>query len=314
MKCWKRILKVYLTSRFFKKRLVFGENYLKGNEDLNINITGSKYMSSLKDEFVIKISNLTYSEIVQIIDGEFYDVEVQAGYQSIGVQTIFKGGVLYISNEKTDLTTNTVVLLCASQLVARYGQTRINLTLNSGINMYAAIQYAAKKAKISSINVSSKLQEQILQHTETIDGSFPNWVEKLGTENETYAMNSDSILDSAFSIYDMRNDNFRTIQLSKNLITLINGYPKLTDDGVTFTILPTVSLICGDTIKIDNEIIDVSASTKTEANKNYGMFLDANGLYKVYQMKYSLSNRSGNFYCQLICKSNALMKKFLVTN
>ena len=313
MKCWMRILSVRLTSTKFKKTLIFGENYRKNEDDFYITVNGNKYMSALKDEFVVRISNLTYSEIVQIVDGQFYDIEIQAGYRSTGPKTIFKGGVIYISNEKTDMTTNTVILLCGSQLVAKYGQTRINLTLNSGVNMYAAITYAAKKAKLPTSNVSNRMLLQILQNPETINESFISWVEKLGIQNETYATNSDSILNSVFSIYDMSNDNYRTLQLNKNSVLLVNGYPKLTNDGVTFTMLPTLSLICGDTIKIDNDLIDVSASSRFEANKNYGMFLDVNGMYKVYQMRYSLSNRDNNFNCQVICKSNALMSKLLVT-
>ena len=38
-------------------------------------------MSALKDVCTIKISNLTYSEITQIITGKFFDIEVWCGYK-----------------------------------------------------------------------------------------------------------------------------------------------------------------------------------------------------------------------------------------
>ena len=114
MKAWMRILEVTLTSRKMKRQMVFGSNWRNGKDDLNIDIVGNKYMSALKDSCTIKLSNLTYSELIQIISGEFYDVTVKCGYRDANVQTIFDGGVLYISISLDDKKTNTVVILCAS--------------------------------------------------------------------------------------------------------------------------------------------------------------------------------------------------------
>lgn len=133
MKAWMRILEVHLTSRLLKRKFIFGTNDDVTDNNLNISITGSKYMSTLKDICTIKIDNLTYDEIIAIIKGQYYDVEVRCGYKDAGSRIIFKGGVLYISNSLNSDKTNTAIILCGSQLVARYGQSRINLTLNSDI-------------------------------------------------------------------------------------------------------------------------------------------------------------------------------------
>ena len=121
MDSWMRVLEVRLRSKYGRQELIFGDKWKKGKVDLNIQVSGHKYMSSLKDSCIVKISNLTYNEIVQIIDGEFYDVEIIAGYRNGNQTTFFKGGVLYISNSLDDTKTNTVYILCASELVAKYG-------------------------------------------------------------------------------------------------------------------------------------------------------------------------------------------------
>ena len=154
MKAWMRVLRVTLTSRKLKKQMVFGNSQFTTGFDLAIDVSGYKYLSSLKDNCTVKLTNLTYNEVMQIIVGEFYDVKIEAGYRDSSVQTIFDGGVLYISNAREDATTNTVIILCASKLVARYSQSRINLTLNSGINMYSAIKFGLKRAGISEVTIS----------------------------------------------------------------------------------------------------------------------------------------------------------------
>ena len=62
MEAWKRELKVILTSTLLKKKITFGESK---QTNLRISITGNKYLSSLKDSFTLKITNLTYNEIIQ---------------------------------------------------------------------------------------------------------------------------------------------------------------------------------------------------------------------------------------------------------
>ena len=308
-KAWGRRLIITLTSTSFKKKLVFGDNY---ENDLQITVNGSKYLSYLKDECIIKITNLTYSEIVQIIQGQFFEVTVQCGYKTTNLTTIFDGGIIYISNEKTDLTSQTVILLCGSKLVARYGQTRINLTLNSGINLYSASKYVTKLAGIRNANISTQLQKKFLDNQMTVNSSVSTWLEKLGTSNGQLIGNSDSSFDAVVSMYDVKNSTSRLITLNNEVISFVNGFPQLTSDGVTFTVLPGFNFVCGDRLKVDNSIIDISTSSRNEASKNYGQFLDTNQIYTVYQINFSLSNRTGNFYLALLCKSNALMKNLIM--
>lgn len=308
MYAWIRTLEVSLTSTKLKKKMVFGTNRAVGKDDLFIDVRGHKYMSMLKDECVIKIKNLTMSEVVQIIDGQYYDVEVKAGYRSSSTMSIFNGGVLYISNEIDDRKSNTIIILCASKLVARYGQSRINLTLNSGINIFSAINFVCKRAAIPNTNVSTQFKKKFLQDVTTIDTSVAGWLDQLCANNETYIPNSDAITEGVVSIFDAAKSDNRVITLREDNM-ILQQYPQLDTDGLSLKVMPTFNFMCGDTIKIDNSIIQIPVTNKSEISKNYGYFLDKDGCYMIYQMQYALQNRGPEFNLQMLCKSRSLISK-----
>lgn len=311
MKAWMRILKVTLTSTKLKRQLVFGANEeTKNTEDLEISVTGHKYMSTLKDDCVIKITNLTYSQIVQIIDGQYYDVTVEAGYRSCGSRVIFDGALAYISNSLDDEKTNTAILLCASKAVAKFGQSRLNLTLNSGINMFSAINFLTKANGMKTVTISEQLKKNFLEDKTSVKGSATSWLDAFCTENSNYIVNSDSSTGSILSIYDANRSNLRVIDLSNANSILVGGYPQLTEDGLQLSIMPTVMLMCGDTIKIDNSLISIPVNSRDEIEKNYGYYLDKNGLYTIYEMDYALQNHGASFSINILAKTRSLISNW----
>lgn len=312
MEAWLRILEVHLTSRLLKRKFVFGANDEVKDNNLNITVTGNKYMSTLKDSCTIKIDNLTYAEVIAIIKGQYYDVEVKCGYRDIGSRTIFKGGVLYISNALNSDKTNTIIILCTSQLVAKYGQSRLNLTLNSGINMHSAIKFACKKAGITNAEISTQFKKKFLQDTLLVDDSIGNWIDKLTQTNSTYIVNSDmsQTTSSILSIYDANKSDRRVIKLTDDFINLAGGYPQLNQQGLELSVMPTFSFVCGDVIEIDNSLISLPVQNKDEVTKNYGYFLDEEGQYMIIEQSFNLQNRGSNFSIMLSCKARDLVSKF----
>lgn len=307
MDSWMRVLEVRLRSKYGRQELIFGDKWKKGKVDLNIQVSGHKYMSSLKDSCTVKISNLTYNEIVQIIDGKFYDVEIIAGYRNGNQTTFFKGGVLYISNSLDDTKTNTVYILCASELVAKYGQSRINLTLNSGINLYSAISYLLRLSGIRNSNISQEFKRKMLIDSTVIENTSAEWLNKLVESHQTYIVNSDSSTGGSVTLFDISKSYSRLIYLKKENITLIGGYPQLTNDGLRMTVLPQISFKCGDTIKIDNSLISIATKSQTEVEQNYGYYLDKDGLYTIYEIDFNLTNRNSDFSVNILARSKNLM-------
>lgn len=303
MEAWMRVLTVNLTSSKLKKQMTFGANHTKGQMDLSIDVRISKYMSSLKDEAIVKISNLTQSEVTQIITGEFYDVDIFCGYRNANIAKIFSGGIFYITNQLNADRTNTVIMICTSRLVAKYGQNRINLTLNSGINLYSAIKFICRRAGIQDSNVSTQLKKDFINEVMSVNDSASSWLDLLANQNTQLITNSDSIFNQTFSIFDAAKSNNRCIKLNPDVIIVTGGFPRLTNNGLNITILPTFAFMCGDTIQIDNSIIDVSVSEKRDVSKNYGAYFSKYGQYMIFEMVYHLQNRGSEFTLQLNCKS-----------
>ena len=309
---WMRYLEVTLSSQKLKKTLRFGTSWMNDKDDLAIKVSGNKYMGSLKDACTIEIKNLTYGEVLQIIKGEFYDVKVVCGYRGSNRQTIFDGGVLYITNSVNSAKTNTIVILCASKLVARYGQSMLNLTLNSGINMYSAVKFVCKRAGINTALVSNELVKTLIQQTINVNDNVGSWIQKLTQANKNLITNADSSTNgnNILSIFDAARTNSRVFKIDNSLIDLNAGYPRLTSDGLTLTVMPTQSFVCGDVIQIDNSIINMPVRSRSEIEKNYGKFIDDRGCYMIYEMQYTLTNRDSEFSLTITGKSRSLVSNF----
>lgn len=314
MKAWIRRLTVTFTSTKLRKKLIFGENYKNNLPELDIEVSGCKYLSALKDNCVIKIKNIGYPEIIQLIDGEYYDVEVKAGYKYGNFETIFKGGVLYITNSLDISKSNTVIISCASNLIAKYGQKRINLSLNSGINMYSAVNFVLRRAGIRDVSVSQQLKKKMLQDIKNVSSSPGSFIEDICNTNNSFCSSVDSILGNTLTIFDANKSNLRVIPINSENINLSGGYPQLNKDGLRISIMPTFSFMPGDIIKIDNSIIDISTIINRTENINYselikGSLFNENGMYMIYEINYVLQNRGPNFTFNLICKNRDLVSK-----
>ena len=310
MRAWYRILEVSLTSRLLKRTVTFGNHK---EDNLRISVSGSKFPSALKDTCTIRITNLTYADMINIIGNEYYDVEVRAGYRDGSVQTYFKGAVQYISNEKNSQLENVVIILCSSQLVARYGQSRINLTLNSGINMYSAIKYVQKIYNLPECNISDSLKDDVIGELKNINTNAAQWIEKLGQANENYVVNADESLQSLFSIAKAT-DKKRAITLNNNTILYSGGYPRITKDGLNLTIFPIYNFSPGDYIKIDNSILQTTVSDAENISKNYAYYMDVNGEYMVFQVDYEFNNRDSDFALTLHAKKRTFVQDVIGSN
>lgn len=294
MKAWLRVLSIKLTSKKFKKNIVFGENWKYGGTDLSITVDGTKYLSPMKDECIVTISNLTYKQLIELINGEYYDIEIITGYRNSNQFTIFKGGVLYISNDLGDRKTNEVKIICTNLLVAKYGQSKMNISLNSGINMYGAIKFILKHAGINKSYIDEKFKKQTLATSEAQSQSITSWLDSF-SKNNSFVVNGDSSLGTDVSLWNPYLTNRRLIRLKDNNIILTGGRPRLTSQGLQLTVMPTINLCPGDTIILDNSIINIGTEDKDEALKNVGRFLDGEGKYVILELNFNLSNRDDEF-------------------
>ena len=314
MKAWMRLLSITFTSRLLKKSITFGNNRLQGKDDFNIDVKIYKYMSTLKDSASVKITNLTYGEIIRLIQGQFYDVEIKAGYEDLGQRTIFKGGVLFISNSVNTRKENVIIISCASSLVARFGQRRISINLNSGINTYSALNYVCKRAGIPNSNISTQFKKDFIEDVISANQDAPSFMDSLTKNNTSVIANSDASDGSFLTLFNSKRSNSRIYKIDSNSVILSGGYPQLTKDGLTFDTLPSINYMCGDTVIIDNSLINIGSeigSNPSPEAMSKGYYLDKEGKYMIYQMEYSLQNRGSNFSVKLYGKARGLISNYI---
>ena len=309
---WMRRLEVELSND--RDKMVFGTEKFTDGNPLNISVDIHKYMSALKDECVIRITNMAYSQIVRLIDNKYFSVTVRAGYENTGVVEMFRGAVLYITNAITDTETRTneAVILCSSTLVAKYGQSRINLSRTGNLNIYQAIEGLCKEAGIRQYNLAQELKNVKLNQNEieNVSDTPGGWLNRLTTKNGSFVINTDETMGGLFSIYDARrSQSFRNLQIADNALNLSNGYPQITSEGLTLSLLPFYPFVCGDVVTISNYLIQFPQITSREGlNMNASYFLDEKGEYIVYEIDMQLTNRGSNFSQQLLCKSRSLFQ------
>ena len=308
LKAWMRVLTIKLTSKKLNKQLVFGDNWKKGGIDLHISVSGTKYLSSMKDECVVRITNLIYKEIVTIINGEFYDIEIITGYRNANIFTVFKGGILYVSNELGDRKSNDLIIICTNQLVAKYGQSKLNISLNSGINMYGALKFITERAGIKNSYIDEKFKNIILRESEAQTSSITSWLDTL-CNTQGLVVNGDSSEGNDVSIWNPSISNSRVIRLTEDNIILTGGYPTLDSNGLKLALMPTINLCPGDTIIIDNSIIDIGTENRDEAMKNIGQFLDRDGKYVILEIDFELENRDSSFSYKIRARAKSLWNR-----
>ena len=181
---WIRLLSVEFSNG--RNTVIYGNKFLQGKNDVSIHVSGSKFMGALKDSCKILIDNLPYSELLNLIDGKYFDVKIKVGYKGSGDVVMFDGGVLYISNNRTNTKTTQAIILCASKLVAKFSQSRINLTLNSGLNLYSAAKYVLSKAGVKNPNISEGLKSTIIKNVQNVNDTGGGWLNKLLENNNSF--------------------------------------------------------------------------------------------------------------------------------
>lgn len=311
--CWMRQVEVRLTSRITNQRIVFGG---KDSSQLNISVKINKYLSALKDNGSVTISNLTYAQIYELIAGEYYDIEIWAGYRTQKqLKCYFKGAVSFISDKIQARRDNTCYILFASQLVAAYSQKRMNLNLNSGINLYAAFNYICLTNGIDASHLPQSLRNQFLREVISNYGTPATLCEQLANNTNSFSVNSDSSLDGAGVINCSDLSDKRQIRISPNTINFSRGNPTLDSDGLKISILPTFCFVPGDIIYIDNSILDISIADPNSVSSTFkSNFLDPDGGYMIIELSYEFENRGEAFQIDIKARGLNIIKNITGAN
>jgi len=319
--CWMRAIRIRLISKRSDLR-ASSKGYIDivsnhKNEQLNISINGKKYLSAIKDTCNIDISNLTQATIAEIILGQYFIVEVYAGYNSWGpVQEgeennlfcFFKGEVAYISNHIQTRRDNTCHILCASKMVASFSQKRMNFSFNSSINLYAAYKYICMTSGIGKQILPDYLKQMFIKEVDTQYCTPANIGDQLANQDGKITIDTDEGFSNlVLNITSLKDKRF--INLSPDTILLKDGNPTLDKDGVKLKVIPNFMFKIGDIIKIPNSLINVDETDLKAARENFKTnYIDPDGCYMIVEMDYALTNRGQDFYIGLRGRSLSIIK------
>jgi hypothetical protein len=224
----------------------------------------------------------------------------------------FKGSVSYISDKIAERRDNNCYILFASDMVAAYSQKRMNLTLNSGVNLYSAFRYICLTNGIDSSHLSNSLKNEFLDEAMANYGSAATLVDQIADNTRTFSLDTDDSIDGAgvVNCSDLRDK--RVIKVNPRTIIFSKGNPTLDKDGLKISLLPTFCFKPGDIIVIDNAIIDVSISDPNSVASTFkSNYLDENGAYMIIELDYTMQNRGSAFEINIKARSLNIIKNIV---
>jgi len=290
---WIRNIKVVLRSQINGEEIIFKN----GNPELNISITGSKNLALNKDKGTVTITNMPYDLLILLVAGKFYDIEIYAGYgKDIEPERYFKGEVSYISQKINTRKDTDTYITYASSYVAKFSQSRINLSLNSGINIYAAIKYLSDQSGMDKIKISPSLRYYFTKEVENLNGQVGNLVEQLAAQsNQDFYLSTDAS-DDDFYIDCTTIADKRKIAIDPNMIILTKGNPTISSAGLKASLLPMINFKPGDIIIFPNELLDASIQNAEDVTSTFNAnFFSPTGQYMIRTINYHFQNRGQTF-------------------
>ena len=283
------------------------------DDSLSIVVKGTKTLASVGDSATINIYNLPMVTLLKLIQGKYtQSIKIYCGYYNTNKIKIFDGGVSYLEEGKSDKNTSVLKLQCANRLISDKLQTRLSLSLNSGINMYRAIEEITQAFGVSGqIEIDEYLKEDELKGALSKYATLRDWIEAVissSSKNRDYAVTSDAKSGIATVMGYRKMGSGDTYVINTNSVNL-QSFPTISSDGLSITLSPIYNMTPGDIISIDNTTSSLISALDSEntymGNQKY---LDKDGLYNIREMTYSLNNRSDSFEVEVLAISRSLLQ------
>lgn len=332
MNCWMRQLKIELISEISKEKIVFGDNqrermrtYMYGvptssvNDNLTIKVSGTKYPALNKDKGTVVIYNIDQATLLKIQQGKFYHIKIWCGYKSWGNEPflLYSGEVAYLSTTIHSNHDTECYIIFASSLVARYSQKRINLALNSGLNIYAVMNYVLQTSGVTKSHLDQELKNKVINEYRMTNGTCSTILDSYTIANTgDYTISTDGTEGTVIDITTLKGKRF--IKIDSKSIPIQSGNPTVTSEGLKIMLFPVCNLKVGDVLVIDNRLINVAIqnaeSVTSTFNTNY-MDLSSDplkdgtyGYYMIYELSYNLENRGTSFQYNVKGRALSIIK------
>lgn len=312
---WMRRIRLELTSNITGKVMIFDtydEEKKRQKDSLSITISGSKSNALMRDKGIITITNLPYDKILEIIEYEYYTIDIYAGYLDTGLTLIHSGGVSYISKKIFSHHDEETYICYASKFVAKYSQERMKFYFNSSINIYAALSYMQNETNMR-VSMNPELKQRVLDHTTELNGSITTILDAIMSEaGGDYTLDTDYIDSNVINI--TKTEDKRRINLDERYLSVAKGNPTLSTEGLDIYLLPAMDYKIGDIIHIPNAIIDMSIASADVTSTFTSNYVDTNGEYMIYKLDYTLQNRGSEFIYHVKARALSVIKNLTGTD
>ena len=319
MECWMRLLKIELTSTQMQETIVIGDNKQENErrynygivsstigDNLSIKVQGTKYPAINKDKGTLTIINLDYETILRIKLGQYYKIKIWCGYKSWNKEPflLYSGEISHMSTKIYSHHETETYIIFASTIVAKYSQKRMNLSLNSGLNVYAMMSYVLNTNGASKYHLDPKLKEKAINEYKALNGTLTTVLDSytltLGGE---YSVACDGTEGTVIDVTSTKGKRF--IKLDPSAIPMKSGNPTVTSEGLRMELLPICNLKVGDILVIDPALINIAIENAESVTSTFNAnYMDSNGCYMIIELGFSLENRGQNFGYQI--KARAL--------
>lgn len=265
----------------------------------------------------IRVYNLADQTVKKLTafggQGEFTEVQLQAGYENGNYNTIFQGTVMQWRTGRENSTSTYLDILAADGDLA-YNQGVVYSSDAAGtVNPWTL----AQKLALQTLNNQRQPMQVVFPPQVDLEHTPPNMRGIISYGMAKGAMRDiATTLDASWSILNgqlvMRP---RTgYQFGEALVINVNtgliGTPEQTGDGISLRILLNSRVRLGGLIKINNnDINQLNAAGGNVANVAFNSFtqvtpnaaIDADGVYQVFVVEHEGDSRGHSWYSHLIC-------------
>lgn len=323
MRCWMRLLRVELISQQNQDKIVIGDNQKERErnypfgltassigDNLSIKIQGTKYPAINKDKGVLTIINLDMETRLKIQVGQYYGIKIYCGYKSWNSEPflIYSGEVSHMSTKFYSHHDTETYITFASKIVAKYSQNRMNFALNSGLNVYAIMNYVLNANGATNSHLDPQLKQKVIEEYKMANGSLSSILDSYTfTQTGDYTVAVDGTEGTVIDVTSIKGKRF--IRIDPNVIPIGSGNPTVSSEGLNIVLLPVCNLKVGDILVVDNSLINISISNAESVTSTFNAnYMDSNGYYMIYELGFTLENRGSNFQYNIKARALDVLK------
>lgn len=251
----------------------------------------------------IYISNLAEGTVRPLLDGEFKEVTLAAGYES-AAGILFKGEILQVRNYRENVTDIVTHILATSAERAR-NFAIVNKSLAAGHTFRDRVDVAVEALKQYGVQVG---------HIDDLGSKkFPRGFACFGMAKDLLR----EVCQATNSSWHITNNTFNLVKNNSTLpgdthvINAATGMvwlPEQTINGIVVRCLLNYKIRPSHKIKLDNRTILQAAydpgylgTTNNELFKSGGLALAGDGIYKALLVEHNGDTRGPNWYTEISC-------------